>query len=341
MKLNKIGEFGLIDKIKKNCINDSKNIIQGIGDDCSVCRIGHNKVSLLTTDLLIENVHFLRNSITPFDLGYKSLAVNLSDIAAMGGIAKNVYVSVAIPETLDVSYLIKFIDGIKFLAKLHKVNLLGGDTTSSKNDFVINISVTGEMLEENVVYRKGAQEDDYIYITAPTGNSGIGLGLILGSLPKGKDDSYFLKTHFSPFPYLEEGKWLANQKIPRAMIDVSDGLSSDLGHICQQSKVGAILYEAKLPLSKEFKQYINQNGLDPLKYILNSGEDYVLLFTVKPELAENLGARYKEKFNKNIYQIGRITKEKGIKLFTKKETIVQLEAKGWNHFKNMSNDWSS
>jgi thiamine-monophosphate kinase len=334
MKLREIGELGFIDRIKNDCIYNPNNVVQGIGDDCSVYKMQNGKVELVTTDLLIENVDFLNGSISPFDLGYKSLAVNLSDIAAMGGIPLNFYISIAIPKDIELEFLEDLYSGMKSLAKEYSVNLLGGDTSASYHDLVINIVVIGEMPEEEVVYRQGAHIGDFIYLTGYVGDSAGGLDIILS---KRKNDSeifaYLLKQHFRPYPYLKEGRWLASKKMATSMIDVSDGVASDLGHICTENEVGAILYEDKLPISAQLKEYVMQYKLDHVKLSLFMGEDYVLLFTTPYHLSVDLEKTYQSVFGKELYKIGQITHKRGIQLIQSNGQTIPIPARGWDHFK--------
>ena len=332
MKLKDMGEFGFIDHISSDCIYDDELIIQGIGDDCSVCISRKGKVRLVTTDLLVEGVHFLREAMTGFELGHKSLAVNLSDIASMGGKAKEIYLSLAIPKDIEVAFLEQFYEGMKSLSAKYKVNILGGDTTSSLRDLTINVTVIGEMPEEEVLYRRGAQIGDIVYLTGYIGDSGAGLDIILNQREiKSKRAAYLRKAHLMPYPYLDEGQWLASQKKLTSMIDLSDGFASDLGHICYRSKVGAIVREKQLPLSKELKDHAKEYELDLLKLSLNTGEDYVLLFTVPFECSLELEKLYEKKFGRKIYPVGEIVEKEGIELFRENQETIQI-SKGFNHF---------
>ena len=332
MKLREIGEFDFIYRISSNCIYNNKHVIKGIGDDCSVCRAEGGKVRLVTADLLVERVHFIRETITPFKLGHKSLAVNLSDIAAMGGTPKDVYISLAIPKDTDFEFLEQLYMGIKSLALRYNINVLGGDTTNSLSDLMINVTVIGEMLESEVLYRKGARIGDYLYLTGNIGNSAAGLDILLNCRDKkNRKASYLVNAHLMPYPYLNEAQWLAGQRKLTSMIDVSDGVASDLGHICQNSEVGAIVYEEKLPISQELKDHAQQYQLDLLKLALNTGEDYVLLFTVSAYFSEQLERLYYKQFGKKIYLVGEIVEKKGIQLLSKNQNRTFI-SKGWNHF---------
>ena len=278
MTLNAIGEFGFIKKISRGCLIRPDHVIKPIGDDAAAFTIAPDLVSLITTDLLVERIHFIRNSITGFDLGYKSLAVNLSDIAAMGGQAREAFISIAIPPDCDLEYLEAFYDGMKDLAARFNVNILGGDTTSSKEDLIINIVVQGTVDRTQILFRDAACPGDVIVSSGCLGDSKAGLHLILNNIPTDTEDLQALyRAHVLPEPHLNEGRFLASQPGTHAGIDTSDGLSSDLGHIAEESQVGATLYSDKIPLSESLLNFCSRFGYDPVEFALSGGEDYTLL----------------------------------------------------------------
>jgi thiamine-monophosphate kinase len=251
MNLKDIGEFGFIKKISRGCLIRPHNIVKAIGDDAAAFRSDPDRLSLITTDLLVERIHFLRNAISGFDLGYKSLAVNLSDIAAMGGTAREAFISIAIPLDCPLDYLEDIYEGMKHLAAKFDVNILGGDTTSSQIDLIINIVVHGTVAENEMLCRDAAQTGDIVCSTGYLGESKAGLHFILNQISADSDeDQQLLKTHLLPEPHLEEGRFLARQAGVHAAIDTSDGLSSDLGHIVEESNVGARLFADKIPVSR-------------------------------------------------------------------------------------------
>src|SRR5210317_2205551 len=207
MKLNEIGEFGFIKKISRGCLIRPDHFIKSIGDDAAAFTIEPDLVSLITTDLLVERIHFIRNSISGFDLGYKSLAVNLSDIAAMGGQAREAFVSIAIPQDCPLEYMEAFYDGMKRLAARFDVNILGGDTTRSKEDLIINIVVQGTVDREQMLCRDAARPGDIIVSTGYLGDSRAGLHLILNNIPTDTNDWKALyRAHVAPEPHLHEGR---------------------------------------------------------------------------------------------------------------------------------------
>ena len=334
MKLDDIGEFGFIKKISRGCLIRPGNVIKSIGDDAAAFRVPADQVSLITTDLLVERIHFIRKSIGGFDLGHKSLAVNLSDIAAMGGIAREAFVSIAIPEDCPLGYLEDFYDGMKRLAARFDVNILGGDTTRAKEDLVINIVVQGMAGREQMLCRDAARPGDIVFSTGYLGDSRAGLHLMLNEIPVDTADWKTLyRAHVAPDPHLPEGYFLASQPGTHAGIDTSDGLSSDLGHIAEESQVGADLYADKIPVSESLLKFCSQFGFDPVEYALSGGEDYTLLCTVAPEIAEEIQTKYQTEFKKPLFRIGEITEKKRLELIFPDGRTKPITPTGWNHFK--------
>jgi thiamine-monophosphate kinase len=334
MSLKEIGEFGFIKKISRGCLIRPESIIKAIGDDAAAFTTDPAHLSLITTDLLVERIHFLRNSISGFDLGYKSLAVNLSDIAAMGGTAREAFVSIAIPEDSPLDYLEAIYDGIKDLATKFNVNILGGDTTSSKVDLIINVVIHGTVAREEMLGRDAARPGDLIFSTGYLGDSKAGLHLILNNIPAESDElRNLLRAHLRPAPHLREGRFLAQQPAVKAAIDTSDGLSSDLGHITEESGVGAILYSDKIPVSRDLKSFCERFNIDPVDYALSGGEDYTLLCTVSPKKAAAVAGNFQRTFNRPLFKIGEITSEKKLKINYPDGSTKMFHRTGWNHFK--------
>ena len=331
MKLKELGEFRFIDRIAGGCLIREEGVIKAIGDDCCVFRTPENKVILLTTDMLVEDIHFLRDSITPRELGRKSLAVNISDIAAMGGTPGEAVISIGIPATIEVEYLDELYGGMKSIAREFGVNLLGGDTTSSPKHLVINIALVGWATEDEVLYRSGAKEGDVIFLTGEVGSSAAGLDLILTQKKFSRRDA-LLKAHVNPTPQIREGRVIAELKIAHSLIDVSDGVASDLGHICEESKVGAVLEESAIPVTETFRNYCNEFGLECEKLMLHVGEDYVLLGTVPAQAANKLKFAL-ESAGCRFYPVGSIVKGEGIILKGPNGRSRKIAASGFDHFK--------
>jgi thiamine-monophosphate kinase len=331
MKLREIGEFGFIDRIKGGCFIREKNVIKAIGDDCCVFRTSADQVTILTTDMLVEDVHFLRGAIPPFKLGRKSLAVNISDIAAMGGTPREALISIAIPSDLDVEYLDTLYDGMKEIAREYEINLLGGDTTSSPKHLVINVSLVGEGKEEELLYRAGAKVGDIIFLTGYVGSSAAGLDLLLNNR---EIDCWgeLLEAHYNPIPQVQSGRIIAGTRAANSMIDVSDGMASDLGHVCFESGVGAVIDEAKIPVTKTFEKYVARFGLDFEYLALHVGEDYVLLGTAPEAASKRLGAEL-ARAGEQFFVVGEIVEGHGIGLIGRDGNVREVAPKGYDHFK--------
>jgi thiamine-monophosphate kinase len=331
MRLRDIGEFGFIDRIKHGCLFRDRNVFKGIGDDCAVFRTSAEQLTLFTTDMLVENVHFMRRAIPAFRLGRKSLAVNISDIAAMGGIPGEALISIAIPETIDVDYLDAFYDGMKSMAREFDVNLLGGDTTASPEHLVINIAVVGEAPEAEILYRSGARVGDVVFLTGTVGSSAAGLDIILSKRSFPAQDE-LLDAHCDPRPHVKAGRIIAGLKVANSLIDVSDGVAADLGHICAESKVGAIIDEEAVPTTTVFREYCRQFNLDSRHLSLHVGEDYVLLGTVPEESAETLGEALRSK-GCEFFPIGKTVAGGGLRLRDRAGNLKEISSSGWDHFR--------
>ena len=339
MNLKEIGEFGFIKKISRGCLIRPDSIIKGIGDDAAAFITEPGYLTLITTDLLVERIHFLREAISGFDLGYKSLAVNLSDIAAMGGTAREAFVSIAIPEECQLDYLEQIYNGIKNLAAKFEVNVLGGDTTSSKIDLIINIVVQGIVSKEELLCRDAARPGDIIFSTGFLGDSRAGLHLILNKIALDTQAlKSLLKAHRVPEPHLREGRFLARQRGVHAAIDTSDGLSSDLGHIVEESRVGARLFADKIPVSQELVDFCTRFDFDPIEYALAGGEDYTLLCTTAPESANQIANAFEKEFKRPLFQIGEITAEKQLMLVYPDAKTKPITPTGWDHFRTKENE---
>ncbi len=332
MKINELGEFGFIDRIKEGCLIRSEGIIKAIGDDCAVLKSPDGSAILLTTDMLVENVHFRCDLTTPFLLGRKSLAVNISDVAAMGGIPKEALVALGIPKESEIEFLDGFYDGIKSIAGEYDINLLGGDTVSSPKNLVISITLMGEAPEDEVLYRSGAAIGDVIFLTGTVGSSAAGLDIAAEKRRFDKED-LLLAAHFEPVPHVKAGRIIAVSKIANSLIDVSDGVSSDLRHICEESGVGAIIEFDKVPLTEPFREYCEKFGLVLEKLALHGGEDYVLLGTVPEKSVGTLEETLKSQ-DCSFFPIGRITKDKGMRVHYDDGRIQEIDDSGFDHFSN-------
>ncbi|MCX7984155.1 MAG: thiamine-phosphate kinase [Bacteroidetes bacterium] len=332
MKLSEIGEFGFIARAAKLLHQQLPTGIVGIGDDCAVIHQEGNRSFLITTDMLVENIHFLRNRITPQELGYKALAVNLSDIAAMGGVPHSAYISIAIPNTVTAEWLDDFYSGIKHIAESCGVLILGGDTTKSPDMIVINFAVFGTAHTSTLKYRSSAQLGDMICVTDFLGDSGGGLYVLLNNIPLTDDVEYLLKKHHVPRPHLDEGQWLATHKCVHAMMDVSDGIDSDIRRIMEQSNCGARIDIDKLPLSPQLINVAARYHWNADELALTGGEDYCLLLTVDRSHYTILAEKFMERFKRPLYHIGTIEEQSFGLQYYKRDTPVVLSKRGFDHF---------
>lgn len=334
MDLGQIGEFGLIKKLSDGCLIRKEGIIKAIGDDAAAFITPSGEVVIVTTDMMVERVHFLRKVTSGFNLGYKSLAVNLSDIAAMGATAREAFISIAVPRDCSIEFIEDLYTGMKKLASCFNVNLLGGDTTGSRKDLIISITVVGSAPKDKILFRSGAKKGDIIFCTAWLGDSRAGCHLILNKIESDEKAFQVLKdAHLMPKPYLNEGKFLAGFGGVHAAIDISDGLSSDLAHIMEESQVGAQIYAEKIPLSDSLKTFCRHFKFDPVRFALAGGEDYALLFTVSPDQAKEIVKKYQEAFNNNLFEIGEITGSNQLQLVFPDGATEFVNATGWDHFK--------
>ena len=330
MKLKDIGEFGFIERIRKGCLIRDKSVIRGIGDDCCVFSTSGEIATLLTTDMLVEKIHFLLGTISPYQLGRKSLAVNMSDIAAMGGTPREAVISIAVPDTVDLAFLDDFYEGMKSIAEEFEVNLLGGDTTSSPEHLVVNVALVGEARVDEILYRSGAEVGDVIFLTGPVGSSAAGLDILLKKREVDEED--LVEAHHDPYPHVKEGRIIASMKVANSLIDVSDGVAADLNHICTESKLGAVIEEEMIPTTEAFRAYCKRFNEDANHLSLHVGEDYVLLGTVPAQAEADLREALRSQ-DCEFYPIGRTVSDAGLKLQVRDGSIKVIGASGWDHFK--------
>jgi len=329
MKLADLGEFELIHRFAENFRSGLPAGVVGIGDDAAVLPWDAEKSLLVTTDMLVENVHFLRSEIAPQDLGYKSVAVNLSDIAGIGGTPTSLFLSWALPPDLDVDWVDHFFKGMKELTDQHGVHLLGGDTTRGSS-IVINITVLGQVGTEDVKVRSSAQHGDVLCVTSTLGDSAAGLQIILQNKPRTGPAEILLRRHHRPEAQVAQGRWLAARREVHAMMDISDGIASDLSRIAESSACGAEVDLQRLPISPEMATVCKANGWDAVDLATGGGEDYGLLCTVAAPAALKLAEEFQDHFHRPLFLIGKITFEKGqVKFLSQGQEKV---LKGWDHF---------
>ena len=332
-----LGEFGFINRISGRGLIREEGVLCGIGDDCAVFELAEERALLLTADLIMERVHFLSDKSTPEKLGNKLLAVNLSDVAAMGGQPRDAVISVAVPASFDVEYLERVYNGLQECAKRFQINVVGGDTTGSPGPLVLNLSLIGEMEKCQVCYRSGARPGDLIYVSGTLGDSTAGLEMTLGKavrmVPEHRE--FLLRRHHLPEPRVALGQTLAQSGAVTSMIDLSDGVASDLRHICEKSGVSAIIEEATVPLSMAYRSFCEASNREAIGLALSGGEDYELLFTVDPTKVDCIENLSKQEELPPVCRIGFIQpgpKAQFIEDVTGRRK--RLEAAGFEHFKN-------
>lgn len=337
--LSTLGEFALIDHITKNFKINHSSTIKGIGDDAAVLNFKNKKI-VVTTDLLVEGVHFDLSYMPLKHLGYKAVAVNLSDVYAMNAKATQITVSIAVSNRFSLEALEDLYAGIETAANIYNIDVVGGDTTSSKTGLVISITAIGEVENETEVYRTGANPNDLLVVTGDLGGAYMGLQVLErekqvfkvnpNSQPDLEAYSYIIERQLKPEARQDIIKLLSDLDVkPTAMIDISDGLSSEILHICKHSDVGCDLYENKIPLDPVVISTCEEFNIDSTMVALSGGEDYELLFTISQQDFPKIKA------NPNLSIIGHIReKEAGVHLVTRAETRIPLKAQGWKNFDN-------
>ncbi len=332
-----LGEFGLIDHLTKNNEIKQSSTILSIGDDAAVIDHGGMQ-TVISTDLLLEGIHF-DLSYTPLKhLGYKSVVVNISDIYAMNATPTQIVLSIAISNKFSVEALDEFYDGVYAACEKYNVDLVGGDTTTSQRGFVISVTAIGEVAQNKFVKRDGAKPNDLICVSGDLGAAFLGLTILererkifeqTGAQPDLENQTYIVGRMLKPEARKDVVDYFAEHNImPTSMMDISDGLSSELLHICKQSNVGCVLHEEKIPFNEDMKDFAYKLELDPTACALSGGEDYELLFTISQ-------ADY-EKINENngLSVIGFITEaSEGKNIITRGGNKHELVAQGWNHLK--------
>ena len=330
-----LGEFGLIDRLTEGFEIHNPSTLKGVGDDAAVMDF-KNKKTVVSTDLLIEGVHFDLSYVPLKHLGYKSVVVNVSDIYAMNATATQITISIAVSNRFPLEALEEFYAGIRLACEHYKVDLVGGDTTSSTRGLIISVTAIGEAEVSDLVYRNGAQPNDLVVLTGDIGGAYMGLQIlerekaVFQVNPNSQPDiemySYILERQLKPEARKDIPPLLKQLGVkPTAMMDVSDGLSSELLHICKQSGVGCRLYEDKIPLDPQVISTCEEFNLNSTTIALSGGEDYELLFTIAQADYDKI------KGNPNFSVIGYITdKSEGVNLVTRAGQFIPIIAKGWN-----------
>ncbi|HCA83921.1 MAG TPA: thiamine-phosphate kinase [Flavobacteriales bacterium] len=337
-ELSELGEFGLIDHLAKHIGLSHPSTLKGIGDDAAVIDQGNGQVTLVTTDMLTEGVHFDLGYVPLKHLGYKAISVNLSDICAMNGRPAQVVVGLGLSNRFSLEAVEELYAGMKLACERYNVDLVGGDTTTSRAGLVLSITAIGTAAKNKVAYRSGAQENDIIILSGDLGGAYMGLQLlerekeVFKANPSAQPDlegfDYILERQLKPEPRLDIVELLDSLGIiPTSMIDVSDGLASEILHICKQSGYGADLYIEKIPLDPMTISTADAFNLEPVTCGMSGGEDYELLFTIKASDFEKL------QNNPLITPIGHITgKGERARLITPQKEAIEITAQGWKHF---------
>ena len=333
--LSELGEFGLINHITKHFGLGQKTTVKGVGDDAAVLDASELQ-TLITTDLLVEGVHFDLSYMPLKHLGYKSVMVNLSDVYAMNGQAQQITVSIAVSNRFTLEAIEELYAGIQLACETYKVDLIGGDTTSSTKGILISVTAIGKAKKEAVVYRDGAKETDLMVVSGDLGAAYLGLQVlerekqVFQVNPNNQPDldnyTYLIERQLKPEARKDIPTLLKELEVqPTAMIDISDGLSSEIMHICSQSQVGCKVYEEKIPLDPQVISACEEFNLDSTMVALSGGEDYELLFTVSIDDYDKIKA------NPHLTVIGHITeKNQGMNLVTRANQEIELKAQGWN-----------
>lgn len=339
-EIGQLGEFGLIRHLTDNIKLKHEGTVKGVGDDAAVLDF-KNKKTVVTTDLLLEGIHFDLTYTPLKHLGYKAIVVNLSDVYAMNAIPTQVTVSLGLSSKISVEALDEFYEGIYAACDTYNVDVVGGDTTSSLTGLTISITALGEADADKIVYRSGARKNDLICVSGDLGAAYMGLQLlerekkVFTGNPQAQPDlsgyDYLLSRQLKPEARKEVTDFLAQlEVVPTSMIDISDGLSSEIKHICSQSNTGCRVYENKIPIDPATSMLADEMGINPIVAALNGGEDYELLFTI----SQDDYAKFAGKDGVNIYIVGHITEEsKGCYLVTNADQEVELQAQGWNPIK--------
>ncbi len=332
-----LGEFGLIEHLTKNAEIQNASTILGVGDDAAV--IDHfGKQTVITTDLLLEGIHFDLMYTPLKHLGYKAVVVNLSDLYAMNATPTQITLSIGISNRFSLEALNEFYEGVYFACEKYGVDLIGGDTSSSQKGFIISVTAIGEVAPDQFIKRSTASKGDLICVSGDLGGAYLGLTLMEREKkiyqenpsiqPDLEGESYIVGKLLKPEARKDIIEFFGkNEIVPTAMMDVSDGISSEVLHICKQSGLGARIYEEKLPIADASRKAAFKFGLDPTVCALNGGEDYELIFTIRQEDHDKIV------LNEEISVIGYMTElTEGVKLLTKGGNIFDLKAQGWNAF---------
>jgi thiamine-monophosphate kinase len=327
MKINQIGEFGLIDLIKRRISAKDERVPVNMGDDAAVIKSSPGRFLIFTTDTFVERVHFDLRYFNFEEVGWKAMAANLSDIAAMGGLPTYALVTVGLPKSMQSEDVLSIYRGASQIARQHKCRIVGGDTTLVPKDLFVSVALLGEVEKRYLVTRRGAKRDDSICVTGRLGETQAGLEYLR---EHGRKQLFLVKKHLKPQPRINQSRTLVKNLKTNSMIDISDGLSSELFHLCKESSLGALIYEQDIPISSKCRKLVSLLGGSPLSRALSSGEEYELLFTVdKRDFAKLKEMRRRVDFS-IIGQM--VDRKEGIKIMGKSGKKKKLSRMGFTHF---------
>lgn len=334
MDVSELGEFGLIERIAARLPRYREDVRAAVGDDVAVLSLDGKSYLLSTCDVQVEGVHFLRKSITPYQLGRRAAAINLSDIAAKGGTPEHFLVSLALPVALEVRWVEELYEGLGEEAARYGADIVGGNLSRTDGPVVVDVFLLGKVKVEEVVLRSGARTGDAVLVTGWLGGGVAGLALLEGGAAgMTAEAKEVLEGHLIPTPRVREGRAIAMSGRATSMIDVSDGLSSDVGHICDQSRVGVRLFAERLPLSGGVRSVAEVTGRTDWMLALEGGEDYELCLTVPPEAVEEVAARVEEETGTPVTCVGEILPpDEGRWVVLPDGSEIPLVARGWDHF---------
>lgn len=335
MRIGDLGEFALIDRLQQRLQRPAPaHLVRDIGDDCAVLRPGAGLDLLVTTDTQEEGVHFRRDWSTPQDIGWRALAVNVSDIAAMGGQPLGAVIALSLPATLEVAFVEALYDGLQALATAYECPIIGGNISKAAAQVSITITVLGSVPLGQSVCRSGARVGDDIWVTGDLGGARAGLEALLHPEDvAGRSADYALQRYRRPRPRLREAHYLRQQGLLHSLIDLSDGLSGDLAHICTESGVGAALEAARIPIASQVTALAQARHVEPLTWALHGGEDFELCLTAPPGALAPFQEAFYTAFACPLVRIGTMQAEAGMRLHFPDGSVQPLHARGYDHFR--------
>ncbi|MGE5653365.1 MAG: thiamine-phosphate kinase [Bacillota bacterium] len=335
MKIEELGEFGLIERLTRHC-RQNRNIAVGVGDDAAVINFPAERQLVACCDMLVEGVHFLKSTSSPYHIGHKALAVNLSDIAAMAAVPRYFLVSIAIPKSWSVEELDELYQGMNDLATAWGIDLIGGDTTSSPDGLVIDLTCLGEVERDKAVLRSGAKVGDLLVVTNDLGASAAGLAVLSHPEMMLAPDlrAEVVQRHLMPDPQIPAARMLSARGWITALNDISDGIASESLEIARASRLGVRLYAAQMPISPATRTVAELLDLDPLEWVLNGGEDFQLVMTMPPQVFKEARAMLASAADIILTEVGEmVAEDEGYVVVDSKGRSRPLTPSGYNHFR--------